>query len=725
MQYKLHIATLVTCVSLPVSAIAEEANDTGLLEPIMVTAEKRTEDSIDVPVSLSVADGVSLEDRKTRLREDVIAETPNVLTGAVTARLYTSYTAIRGVGSALIESDPAVGIYIDGVGLGTSQAHSGSLLDVDRVEILRGPQGTLYGRNNIAGSVNIISNKPNANNIEYDASVEYGSHDSYRGSLMFNAPLTEDNWALRGALSGGDKGTKTSSTITGKELGGKKDIHGRLSLSGDMTENLEFLGIVDIERQILGAEMFGMPEADFTNGLNGVAIDDPNRIESNLAILSGQLTYHFDNDDQIISQTGYQSNQVKVSGNGFPKGYFSAINTAYNGLFPGINYRSDNPYDGDYWQISQEVRYVSKSNEDFNWVAGLYGEYASASRKYGANSQHNSGAIELGSVGDTKTTSFSAFWDGEYGLTDRWDIFGGLRVGHDRKKFDYDFIHNADAVTAGLTRSFASAYSDDFSHTYATPRIGVKVAVSEDSNIYATVSSGYKSGGFNAGFVGIGDEGSYDAERLINYEVGFKSADIFDGLSVDGSVFYIDWRDQQVQAFDPVTSTTPLMNAPRSQSVGAELAARYHFNRNWSIRAAGGYTDATYQDFTNARATKGTSSIDASGNQQQYVSRYTGNAGINYQAPIGWDDLVAKAGVSYQYRSGYYFDVENTIRQSGYGLINANAALENDDYAIELYARNLGDKRYRTVSGNVGYGNLVSVGDPLYVGLVFRIKGSL
>ncbi|MCR6501343.1 TonB-dependent receptor [Shinella sp. CPCC 101442] len=723
MKTAIGLAALLAGISLPVLALAQEAPQGTALEPIIVTAQKRRAESKDIPASIAVKTGETLSLRKTKRREDAIAAEPNAQTGAVTAKLYTSFTAIRGVGSALIESDPSVGIYVDGVGIGNAQAHSGTLLDVDRIEILRGPQGTLYGRNNIAGSVNIISNLPDPDHTGGEIGVDFGRFGTLGTTGIFNTPIGDNGWAVRGALSTSKTDGFLHSTVDGSDLGGGKDVHGRLSIAGDITDNLEFLGIVDIERQVLDGEMFGMPEADFLKGRRGVAVDDPTRIDSDLATASGQLTYQLDNGDKIVSITGFQKSAVEVSGNGFPLGYFAAYDALFQSMgFPDFRYRADNPFDGRYRQWSQEVRYVSEDNERFNWVTGLYGEFSRASRVYGANSTFTGGEATLSTRGDTDTVSLSAFADGTYALNDQWKLFGGIRIGHDRKTFDYDFNANATAQLLGLTGAFAPGYSAKLSEAYVTPRVGLQFEPMDGLNLYGGISSGYKSGGFNSGFVGLGDEGPYDSERIVSYELGLKSATLDNRLKVEASVFYIDWRDQQVQGFNVLTGATPISNAPRSESWGGELSVAYDLDDHWTLTAGAGYADATYKDYRNARALDGSGTVDVSGNQQQFVSRFTGSAGVTYQWETGWDDLVGKVGVNYRYRSSYYFDVQNTISQKGYGLVDAYAGLENDRYAAYVFAKNIGDVDYRIVAADLGTGKLVSPGDPLTLGGSFKVK---
>ncbi|MEP7454230.1 TonB-dependent receptor [Phyllobacterium sp. SB3] len=717
------ILALLSSVSLPAALHAQETAPGIVLEPIIISSQKRTSNTHDVPASVSVTGGEDAYLNNTRTRANLVEETANAQMGSVTAKLYTSFTAIRGVGSALIESDPAVGMYLDGVGIGSSQGHNGTLLDINRVEVLRGPQGTLYGRNNIAGSINFISNLPDPDRIGGEIGFDAGTDGALGLTGILNTPLGNNGWAARGAFTTSKTDGFLHSTVDGDDLGGAKDIHGRFSIGGNVSDNLEFLGIVDVEHQKLDREMFGMPEKSFLEGRNGIAIDDAAVINSDVATTSAKFTYTLENGDKIISQTGFQSTRTDVFGNGFPRGTFAQFDAVFQSMgLKNFRYRSGNPFEGDYRQWSQEIRYVSEDNERFNWVAGLYGEYSNALRIYGADSKFDGGSLTLQTRGKTKTASGSAFADGTYELSDQWKIFGGLRVGYDRKDFDYDFNANALAAAFGLSSPFAPGYASSLSDTSATYRIGMQFAATDNLNFYGSVSTGYKSGGFNSSFVSVGDQGAYDAEKLTSYEIGLKSLSLDDRLSIEASVFYIDWRDQQVQGFNPLTGGTPIVNSPRSESYGAEISAQLQLTDQWSVRVAAGYADATYKDFTDAIGPGGRGSKDASGNHQQFVSPFTGSVGIGYEWELGWNDFVGKAGAEYQYRSSYYFDVQNTLRQPGYGLLNAHIGLENNRFAGLVYARNLTDERYRTVASDLGTGALVNVGDPLSVGATFKVK---
>lgn len=698
--------------------IARAEGEPILLEEIVISAQKRPQDLAEIPASVSLVEGGDLSPAGAR-REDEFSRLPNLDARQVTARLYTSFVAIRGVGSALIESDPAVGLTLDGISLGSSQAFSGSLLDVDRIEVMRGPQGTLYGRNALGGAINVVSNRPDPEVSEGRFSLGFGSEGRREVQATANAPLG-GGWAARGALSANDWDSERRSSITGGDLGGGETGHGRLGFAGPLSEKVDFYGFVDLERQKLTGESFGMPIADWRAGSGLVALDDPSRISSDSDLLGAALTWRLENGDRIETQTGWQESRAKVSGNGFPQGYFAGYDAMFAPYLPGFRYRSGNPFDGSYRQISKEIRYLHEGGR-LDWVLGFYGEAAKADRAYGATSSFTGGEMALGSRGVTKTSSLSIFADGDLRLSDRWSLFGGLRLGHDRKTFDYAFSADATAQALGFAAPFEPAFSDRFSKTYATPRLGFSYQAAPETLLWASVSSGYKSGGFNAGFVGAGDAGHYEPERLTAWEIGFRSEAMDRRLRLDGAVFLNDWRDQQVQAFDASTGATPILNAPKSRSMGAELSARLDLDNGLGLRGALGYVDATYEDFPNAPAPGGVGSLDVSGRTQQFVSGRTASLGLDYAWAMA-GDWSGRADLTWRWNSGYWFDASNTIRQPAFALLDASASFGNGRYEVTLWGKNLTDEDYLTAAGDLGGGLLATPGEGRSFGVNLTAK---
>lgn len=723
MGHRYFLVLLMSSVSVP--ALAQQV--LAPLDEIKVTAQKRTEDVQDVPISVDVWSGQRIEQNQFTRRDQVLDATPNAQMGSATGSLYTNFTAIRGVGSALIDTDPSVGLYVDGIGAGASQTYGGSLLDIARVEILRGPQGTLYGRNNLAGSVNIISNVPDPTRAYGEIGADYGSYNAIRTFGFYNTPIGNTGWAVRGAVSAFRNDGYTPNLATGQNVNSLQDIAGRLSILGPINDSVDFLASIEHEHQRPYDSAY-MTDGQFRAGNTTVNLANP--FNGTLDTTTGrmQFTARLDNGDRLISLTGMRLNSTNFKGNPFPPNYFAATNAFYGMFgFTGFQYRTDNPFSGSYNQVSQEFRYESDQNARFKWVAGAYGEYSEGSRQYGLTSTFDPGfagsSMTLSSKGVTDTTAIAAFADGTYALTERWKIFAGARVGYDHKTFDYNFNSN-NPVFAPLIAGFSPSYNSSLSAPYVTPRFGTQYDLTDKLNVYASASRGYKSGGFNTGFVAVGDEKAFEAETLWNYEAGWKGRFLNDRLEFNGAAFFMDWRDQQVQTFNVAVQSTPIQNAPKSRSMGGELDARFKLDDHWSLRASAGYVDATYVEFTNALATGSPGVIDVSGNQQQYISKYTATAGIGYTWNVGYDNLVGLVDVSYQYRSSFYFDVANTLRQPGYGLVNARVGVENDRYAAYVWGQNLADQRYRTISTDFGPGPLVAVGAPLMVGGTFKLKFS-
>jgi iron complex outermembrane receptor protein len=714
----------------PPGPVAQAPPGPVTLDPVTVTSQKRPENITDVPISIDVWSGEQIERDVYTRTDQVISATPNAQMGSpVSGSLYTNFTAIRGVGSALIDTDPAVGLNVDGIAVGNSQAYSGSLLDVNRVEILRGPQGTLYGRNNLAGTINIISNTPDPSRTFGELRFDYGRFNTVRGFGFINAPIGNNGWAVRGALLFDRNDGYTFDIATGQTLNSLIDVHGRLSIQGNITENLEFIASVESQHQNVWDGAW-MSNADFLAGARSVDILNPWHGTMDTTTARAQFTYHLDNGDRLVSLTGFQGRQNRFDGNTWPNGYFAATNALFQAFgIAGFQYRADNPFRGDYYQFSQEFRYVSDANERFKWVAGLYAERSQGSSSYGLTNTFDPGgflsgnSVTLTSKGTTYTTSIAAFADGTYALDERLKVFGGVRVGYDWKEFGYGFnSNNASFSALGFDAEFVRSLQDSLSAPYITPRVGLQYFVTEGLNVYASVSRGYKSGGFNTAFLTATNTGSFDPETMWTYEVGFKAQLLNDRLALDGALFYNDWYNQQVLIVDAATQSSSIANAPRSRSFGAELEARLKLDEHWSARIGLGYVDATYLDFKNALATGSSEVIDASGKQQQYISKFTGTVTLGYTWNVGIDDLVGTAEVAYQFRSGFYFDVENTMFQPGYGLLNARVGVETARYGAYAWAQNLTDQRYRVSAINGGFGQVGAIGAPLAFGGTFKVK---
>ncbi|MBE1237998.1 TonB-dependent receptor [Phaeovibrio sulfidiphilus] len=736
----------------PGNAVVSEAEaEAGPVQfaPVYVTAQKRLERALDIPMSVEVYSGAELERRHLMTTRDVLSTTPNVMMGGgVTGAAFTPYVAIRGVGSSEYDSDPSVGLFLDGVPLTESQSYTSSLLDMDRVEILRGPQGTLYGRNTLGGSVNLITNVPDPTARAGKIEVSGGNHGQFRTEVMANVPVVQNRSAVRGAFAFDRSSGYTNNFAPGeKDANAWENYHGRLGFLSALGDATTASVSFEVQKQNLN-DGANTPLAAFRRGQNSV--NTPNAFAGDLRSLSGriQVDHEFQNGLTLTSLTGVRNQVTEYSGRKAPPGYFA--NMTLFGAMMGIqdyDPRSRTRYEGDFTQVSQELRLASAQGERLQYVVGLYGDWSNARRVNSAGDTWGgsvgwahpefgpmpalfpgSTGANVSLTGETDAWSVATFADGSYRVSDTWDVFGGLRVGYDVKDYDFRMGSDLPAYVALMLPNAAgdlpiSAFSNRMGTVYVTPKAGLRYNFNADNNAYFSVARGYKSGGFNNSLIYSMDESRYGDESLINYELGMKNA-LFDGrLVVESALFFIDWRDQQVLCYDSATNATPIMNAKRSRSYGFDISARADLGYGFSLGGGAGFADATYRDFKNAPRTGAPGTVNASGKQQQYHSRFTSSVQLGYEQEVGFDDLRAFATVGYRYRSKFYFDPANTVSQGGYGMVDASIGVENDRYGLSLWGRNLSNKRVLSSATHYnGDGVLVTQGEPLMFGATAFLK---
>ncbi|WP_394027390.1 TonB-dependent receptor [Desulfovibrio falkowii] len=738
---------LLSALAMPVFAAegVEPKSEEGItLDVVRVTAQKRAETLNAVPMSLEVTTADDLKASHITKVEDVLAATPNAMfsSGSVAGAM-SPYFSIRGVGSAEIETDPSVGVFVDGVPLTLIHGYLNNLLDVERVEVLRGPQGTLYGRNTLGGAVNVTSKKADPSKQEGRITVGAGNKEHFRTEVMANTPLWDGKAAVRAAF-GYDQYGHVWDNDRGGNVGKQNNYQGRLSWFMMLGENTTADFSADLQKQYRkdGAVM---TLADYENGDRSYNIADPlgGSITSGGARL--EINHDFDSGYKLTSLTGYRSTAMDYDGSYAPVGFFNVTNARFNAFgFENFQFRDHGNFVESFGQISQELRLTSPEDQDFKYVAGVYADYNRMDRRNGLTNTWDQGSpffpwsaksdhATLDLRGQQNAWSVAAFGNASYDFNEYWQIFGGLRIGYDKKSYEFDASSNLgeDYIRdfweqPGLT--MVKDYDSEWDKVYLTPRGGLKYSFNEFNNIYFSVSSGYKSGGFSTSLFYNKPGFKYDEETTVNYELGMKNTFLDGRVTLNSALFYIDWRDQQVMSYDSATGITGIVNAPQSQSYGFEMDIMGKFDNGIHVGIGAGYADATYVDFSNAPGTYG-GSVDASGNQQQYHSKFTGRANAGYEFELPWDDLVASVDLTFRYRSSYYYDIENKLEQEGYGTFDMNIGVGNDSYVVNLWGRNLLNQA-ATASQTYMNGmhathdqnTVVSLIDPLMFGINFTKK---
>lgn len=668
-------------VAAPLTALAQTADDKGT-DVVIITAQKRSENIQDVPVAVTALDGDALQDAHVTTVLDLNALAPSLQVktddNAANPKMF-----IRGIG--LNDFNPntasAVAIYSDGVYIGSPLAQMGQFFDLERVEVLRGPQGTLYGRNTTGGAINLISRKP-SDTFEAMGSVEYGSYNNLTLEGAVGGPITPE-LAYRASGTYLSNDGYTLNRLTGNRGNDTNRGSARFQLAWTPSDTFDALfqlrygksdggsiwaynrSLFPQTAQATGPDGFCAP-AYYTSGectdLAGYANTSTNLYQGD---------YHLEGKDKVETYGASATltwdlgamSLVSVSG------YDHADRDDVEDTDAGPNDIITARYRAKQWAASEELRLQSNGDNTLNWVAGVYFAHddLDSSSYYDVFRIANSGdpntdlpqGIGVFSWPFTqKTDSYAAFGQIDYKFTDRLTGTIGLRYSADDKSFVYNSLYSSDV--GGPTFNIIPTADESRTFDSVSGKLGLQYQLTNAMNVYGSYNRGYKSGGFFGGQTT--DPSSltpYNDEVVDAYEVGLKSQ-LFDGmLTANLAAFYYDYQDLQVYTLvvDPNTNLTVqnFTNASNAEVKGleAELMASPIDGLDLSLGAS--FLDATYQDFQSQ-------GDDYSGNTLPNAPEVSLNGSARYEWEFFGGSAEAQADVSY--RSKVYYDTRNVERLS-------------------------------------------------------------
>ena len=646
---------LAPCLSSPAMAQAEQPAaapaDNLTLEEVLVTASRRVENIQDVPMSVSAFSGDFFRDTGVNQLKDLEQYTPN-LTIIPGADSNSTSIRIRGIGSVGSNSgiDPSVGLFIDGVYQGRAGMSISDLVDVQRIEVLRGPQGTLYGKNTAAGAISIITALPTD---EFESMLEASYDNNEQAELrgMVNIPFGNSGNAMR--LSGfginGDHlfdntyngdglndtnkwGARSRILIDSEDQDGGDGL-GRLVISMDYTKEdtdcCAFAVISYDGLSTLNVPITNTPSAQWQEmlGLNaqGQPILQYNAFEDT-AGFSPPKADPFSSDYWVDSEL---HNKVEVGGVAVEWNKDLAYENTLTFINAWRHYESDSVYDGDFTaydavtgsteikldQYSSELRIASPGGDTFDTQGGLYAYYSEMdSDGTFAMSQQLVRNIGVGfdvlfpdgtlNVDDNvyKTTSFAAFGQVVWNYSEKLSATLGLRYTWEKKERDGSQITTPTSPIDIPPVAGPDIYYDESrTDSDASPSINVRYFFQEDVMGYALVSRGFKSGGYDQRRTVSGTSGEFDPEKATNYELGWKTTWADSRLQANGALFYVDYEDFQSQTFDG--SSIRVINAGNMESYGAELELIFIPMADTIMGTAIGYNKAEYGSFDNGQCT--------------------------------------------------------------------------------------------------------------------------
>ncbi len=683
------ISTLFSAQLLLTSTFATAENNEKHIEEVFVTAQKRDENLMSVPVAVDVIPGKFIESTGAFGLSELEMAIPSVNFGRG-GRKTRGEISIRGVGGFArnIGTGGRVVVYIDDVPLGRSSSFEASLADIKQIEILKGPQGTLFGANTIAGAINMTTAEP-TEDFSLKLRADYGQRSTSLLSLTANVPLS-DKLLSRIQLGHKQSDGFIENTITDDDLQGSDLNSARIKLLYDVTDNLSIRTSFDwLEDDVKATNAEALSDTTlpptFQNLiLNGyTSAPEPNQVAHDADEFekrknwgaSTKIQYYTDSEALITSITAYRSSEFTEQS----EEDYSAIPLATS-LF-----------DEDYSQWTQELRYTSKATDRLDYVAGLFFQSSKISTERNAQIHTPTDTLRVDTPGELDTTSSSVFGNLNCRFTETLELSLGTRLQYETKKLDYAITDTTDFFTNG-------SLQDKQNFFFHMPKISLNYESSESGLLYGSISRGAKSGGWNADFVPSLDDLEFDPEYSINYEIGYKNRLLDGSLVLLSSIFHTKFKDFQVSQFIEERGANNITNAGEVTTEGLELDVQYFIHESIKLGLNTAYTRAKFDRFTNADS----ADTDYSGNRLPYSPKLTSVASITIDQPIS-NNIVGYFHLSYSYSDGYFSQPRNddtTHKVNNFHLINAHLGIKiGEVYDISFWGKNLSDETYLRFKG--------------------------
>jgi iron complex outermembrane receptor protein len=694
-----YLVASAVAVTLASQAQAQQAGTVSLQE-IVVTATKRSESLQDVPVAVTAYSGELIRSLAIADIEGLAVQTPSFAFSKAggEAQIY-----IRGVGTNIfgIGADPSVAVNLDGVYLGRTNMGLTQFLDIDRVEILRGPQGTLYGRNATGGAINLVSRMP-TRELEGYVTAGFGEFDRTEFQAAVGGPL-DDQWAFR---------------IAGRYLkddGYTEDLDPRGSNKLDDNDIKSFRGILQFTpNDAVTATLIGEYTEFSNDNTSVIPRDDLGLAETLGAVPTGSI--HKERND-LPTFFDWDSSGVTLNigwdlGGGVSltsitgwKNYNSDFLFNTDGTEIDIT-RSNFKYDTDQW--SQELRLDISTSDRWQLLLGAY--YFGEDKKGGLGLVRASLAPQRSFIipSENNTDAWAVFAEATFNLSDKLSLIAGVRYSDEEKEDFSAFGLSFDVLgleTPGPVIPIGAPRITSDSWDAWTPKLGIDYRWSEDVLIYGSATRGFKSGGYNSLQP---SNPAYDPEYIWAYEAGIKSQFADDRIRLNGAIFYYDYTDLQVSTF--LNNLTFITNAAAATVMGVELELLARPTEQLELGLAVSYLDTEYDKFLTAFGSMPCTPVppattcsrplipfDASGNQLINAPEWKANATAQYTVPLGGaGSLVLFGQLSFQ--DDLYFTQinESAVGQEAITLFDARAAWlsNNGSWEVAAYGKNLTDEDY-------------------------------
>ncbi len=696
---------LVMAAALPASAQTASPDPATAVEDVVVTAQRREQASQDVGIALNVLGGEELKEKGVAVVNDIENLVPNLEVDSQFGGGQPQFR-IRGIGATQYSANntSSTGVYVDEVAHPYTVTTQGAMFDIARLEVLRGPQGTLYGRNTTAGAVNIITNAPTVD-ARAGVTAEYGNYDRYMIEGYVSGQIAP---GLLGRLAAVTEqgGAWQFNRDTGEELGDrdKSALRGRLTwdVHEQVTANLTATYMVD-KSDGLGLRLRG-PYAPAGGAAVGPTIPADTawritgwQLSPALAAVSGRSVGDkpgrdnegFDLSARITADLGWGELTSLTA-------YQTFERSEYNDWDGTRHAESDVYFYNDLEVLSQELRLASTGEGRWNWLVGAH--YADESIDGGFYTQFRGLAGLINTPYAQDVTAMGLFTHNSFAVTDRFRLIAGLRYEYEERELSTSRTTVAPAIPGPVL-----SYDNEMSEV--SGRVGLEYDLTDSALLYASLARGVKSGGFTT--YNATSATPFRPEIVLAYEVGIKS-DWFDNrLRANGAVFFYDYKDQQIQGieYDRLSGRLgKITNVPKSEIYGGEIELTWAPVTGLTITQAYGYKEGEYSEFfaVNDAATAAANpangpwdviiSTDRSGEPLQFP-KFTYSGSVAYDWTLaGW---ALRAETNYYQRDEIY-NASSASVLAGYMLWNGSVTVgpQDADWRVSLWGKNLFSEHY-------------------------------
>jgi len=688
--------------STPTSIDAKKGDktDATMLPTVIVTAQKRSQDVRKVPSSISVVGSEQLENQHVASLVDLAGALPGVQIDTSGSPGLTSI-AIRGISS--LGQGSVVGTYIDDSPLGSSSNFAnGSLLeldllpyDIDHIEVLRGPQGTLYGAGAMGGLVKYVLKEPDLDTTTGEvgggiSSISGGTGTGWDGRANVNLPLIQDKLGITASVSQNQTPGYVDDVVTGNNgINAVTQKSGRFGLLWEPNDDIKLK--VSALHQSVNANDVGVIQLDPTtqqpiygDQKSGTALNQPFRKQVDFYSATLNWDLHWADFTSASSYSASSADRV------------ADLSVTFGPLFPLVGVPAGlSAFEGKYdlKKVTQEFRLASKPDDHIEWLVGTFFTHERSDNQQAETAQANDGSpiagldpLYVASIPSTYKEA-ALFGNLTYKFADRFDITGGLRYARNEQTFEQNVTGGQGLVVPLGVNSGHSA------ENVLTWMLSPEYHLNDDSMLYVRAATGYRPGGPNFAVPGVPP--SVKADTLINYEAGWKSLFFDKKASIDFDVYDINWRNIQVGATTPNGAISYVVNGGTATSRGAELSTAFTPIHGLRLGLNAAYTDAYLTQDVPALSGKNGDSLPG-------IPRFNWSYSTDYyfSLPNAWAGHI---GGDYRWTGKRLSNVNSnpyTYREDSYGVLDFDADISRDMWKVQFYVKNLTNAHPHL---NIGY----------------------